>query len=338
MISLLIICALVVFTGLIIVAAMHPEVPQYSLSELKRRAKLSNHFELELRRYTYRADIITLLHSIRAVLLILEVVLLIGIFGWVIGVLLAIFIAVMYPVISQISLVQNGSRKLYLIVEQHVLSFITRIEQPLRFIRVPGAVAYKTPMKLHSTDELTELIASSPDIFGRNERLLLTATLAFANKHVSEVMTPRNVINYIKRDEFLGPLVLDELYKAGHSRLPVIADDMNHVVGVLHTRSLLSLDVKKSISAEKMMEKVVYYIHQDDTLEHALSAFLRTRHHLFIVINTERETVGLLTLEDVIEALIGRRIVDEDDIHADLRAVAKRMGNANNNAPEHVDV
>ena len=86
------------------------------------------------------------------------------------------------------------------------------------------------------------------------------------------------------------------------------------------------------------MEKKVYYIREDDTLEHALSAFIRTRHHLFIVINKNRETVGLLTLEDVMESLIGRRIVDEDDIHADLRAVAEREGKHNNAADGHVDL
>ncbi len=155
---------------------------------------------------------------------------------------------------------------------------------------------------------------------------------------VDSVMTPRSVIDFIKQSEFLGPLVLDELHALGHSRLPVIADDLDHVVGVLHLRDLLSLDVKRSVTAEKAMEKKVYYIREDDTLEHALSAFIRTRHHLFIVINKNRETVGLLTLEDVMESLIGRRIVDEDDIHADLRAVAEREGKHNNAADGHVDL
>ena len=146
------------------------------------------------------------------------------------------------------------------------------------------------------------------------------------------------MIDFIKQGEFLGPLVLDELHALGHSRLPVVADDLDHVVGVLHLRDLLSLDIKRSTTTDKAMEPKVYYIREDDTLEHALSAFLRTRHHLFIVINKNRETVGLLTLEDVIEALIGRRIVDEDDIHADLRAVAEQEGRTNNAAPGHVDL
>ena len=56
------------------------------------------------------------------------------------------------------------------------------------------------------------------------------------------------------------------------------------------------------------------------------------------MINKNRETVGLLTLEDVMESLIGRKIVDEDDIHADLRAVAEREGKTNNAAEGRVDL
>jgi len=120
------------------------------------------------------------------------------------------------------------------------------------------------------------------------------------------------------------------LHQKGHSRLPVIDGDIDHVIGILHLQSLLALDIKRSVTAEKAMEPRVYYIRQDQTLQHALAAFLRTHHHLFIVVNEFRETVGLLTLEDVIEALLGRKIIDEFDAHDDLRAVALRNINHNN--------
>jgi CBS domain containing-hemolysin-like protein len=151
-------------------------------------------------------------------------------------------------------------------------------------------------------------------------------------------MTPQSVIKYIDKKEFLGPLVLNDLHKHGHSRLPVINDDINHVVGILYLKDLLTLDVKKSATAEKIMEPKVYYIRADQTLGHALAAFLKTHHHLFIVVNEYRETVGLLTLEDVIEALIGRKIIDEFDAHDDLRAVALRNLNLNNRPDKREDV
>ena len=82
----------------------------------------------------------------------------------------------------------------------------------------------------------------------------------------------------------------------------------------------------------------VFYIHELQTLDHALAAFIKTHHHLFVVINEYRETVGILSLEDVTEALIGRKIVDEFDAHDDLRKVANHNPHKLNSAPHHTDV
>jgi CBS domain containing-hemolysin-like protein len=152
-------------------------------------------------------------------------------------------------------------------------------------------------------------------------------------------MTPRGVIDSISKKELLGPLVLDDLHKTGHSRFPVIDGDIDHVVGMLHIQDLLILDAKqRSNTVEKVMEPRVFYVREDQTLEHALTAFLRTRHHLFVVVNEFRETVGVLSLEDVIEVLLGRKIVDEFDAHDDLRAVAARNPRGNNEPQKHEDI
>ena len=123
-------------------------------------------------------------------------------------------------------------------------------------------------------------------------------------------------------DEFLGPLVLDDLHKKGHSRFPVIQGDIDHIVGMLRIQDLLTIDCKsKSYRAEKVMSRDIYYIDKDQTLSYALAAFLKTQHHLFIVINEIRETVGLLSLGDVMEELLGRKIDNEFDSDEELRKV-----------------
>jgi CBS domain containing-hemolysin-like protein len=330
--------AIIVCVCLVVVAAMHPLRPQYSLAELTRRAKKSESYTLELDRYELHASLVTLLRSMRALLLVLLVVLLIGAFGWLLGVVLALIVAVIYPAIARLKSITKVGRSLYEKIEPKLLDIAAKFERLFHILREPGVRIHETPSRLHSRDDLAELIERSKDVVGEHERTLLVAALAFPEKTVQSIMTPRSVIDFIKKGEFLGPLVLDELHALGHSRLPVIAEDLDHVVGILHLRDMLSLDVRTSATAEKVMEKKVYYIREDDALEHALAAFIRTRHHLFIVINKNRETVGLLTLEDVMEALIGRKIVDEDDVHADLRAVAEREGRANNRADGHVDL
>lgn len=332
------ILAIFIFVCLVVVASMHPVRPQYSLAELKRRSKRSDVYLLELDRYELHAALVTLLRSIRALLLVLLVVFLIGAFGWFLGIVLALILAVVYPAIARFKSVAKGGQTLYAKVEPTLLDLAAKFERIFQSLREPGVSIYEAPTRLHSSEDLAELIERSKEVVGDNERALLVAALAFPEKTVNSVMTPRTVIDFIKKGEFLGPLVLDELHALGHSRLPVIAEDIDHVVGILHLRDLLSLDERHSSTAEKAMEKKVYYIREDDTLEHALSAFIRTRHHLFIVINKNRETVGLLTLEDVMESLIGRKIVDEDDIHADLRAVAEREGKSNNASEGRIDL
>lgn len=333
----LVVIAIILFVCLVLAAAMHPVRPPYSLAELKRRAKKSDAYVLELDRYELYAALTTLLRAIRAVLLVLVVCLLIGALSWL-GGFISVLLAVIYPVIARIGGIKRGSQDMYKKIEPKLLDFADRFQRVIHAFREPSTSLRETPRKLESREDLADLIQASTDVIGPNERAFIASALAFSGRTISEVMTPRGVIDFIKKSEFLGPLVLDELHSLGHSRLPVIDEDLDHVVGVLHLRDLLSLDIKRSCTAEKTMEPKVFYIHEDDTLEHALAAFIKTRHHLFIVINKNRETVGLVTLEDVIESLIGRKIVDEDDVHEDLRAVAEREGRANNQAPDHVDL
>lgn len=334
----LVIVAVGIFACLVLVSSFRPVRSEYSHTELKRRAKKSDAFALELDRYELSLTVYAMLRIVRAILLVLLVCALIGAIGWFFGAVAAIIAAVTYPFVGRTGLVSHLGALLYKKVEPWLLKVADRFERVLHGLREPSSAPYDVPKRLHSQEELSEVIARSGDVVGEREKTLLAAALAFPDKTVESIMTPRSVIDFIKKDEFLGPLVLDELHALGHSRLPVIANDLDHVVGVLHLRDLLSLDVKRSSTAEKAMEQKVFYIRSDDTLEHALAAFIRTRHHLFIVINKSRETVGILTLEDVMEALIGRRIVDEDDIHADLRAVAEQEGKTRNTPKEHVDL
>lgn len=333
----LVLLALLFFVALVLAASMQPVRPQYSLAELKRRSKKSDAYVLELDRYELHVALSTLLRIIRALLLVIIVCLLVVVFGWF-GVFISLLAAIVYPALARVGGVRRWGQELYVKIEPKLLDITDSLERFLHIFREPSLVTHEKPRKFESREDLAEVVEQSKEVIGENERALITAALSFPDRKVSEVMTPRSVIDFIKKAEFLGPLVLDELHALGHSRLPVIDEDLDHVVGILHLRDLLSLDVRRSTTAEKAMEAKVFYIREDDTLEHALAAFIKNRHHLFIVINKNRETVGLITLEDVIEQMIGRKIVDEDDVHADLRAVAERESRSNNKAPGHVDL
>jgi CBS domain containing-hemolysin-like protein len=335
MFTFLTILAILAFVALLLVSAMKPEASPLSLSELKRRAKHSAVNKHALQREIDLPHIKTLLTVTSTLMLVGTILLVVGAFGWVIGVVIAVLVTIIYVPLAHTAQISRQSAKLYRMLEPKLLSLVQKY--PKVFIFISDA-AIQDDSRVHSKEEFQELIARSDAALTDIERKVIINALDFNTKLVSTIMTPKSVIDYIHHGEFLGPLVLDELHSLGHSRLPVIKGDLDHVIGILYLRDMLSLDVRKSATAEKVMDTRVYYVREDQTLEHALAAFLKHRHHMFIVINKQRETIGLLTIEDTIEALLGRRIVDEDDNHADLRSIAENEGRYNNTPTGHTDV
>jgi CBS domain containing-hemolysin-like protein len=335
MLTFLVVVTVLVFITLLLVSGMKPSQSLYSMSELQRRAKHSAASKAELEREKLLPGIQALLSIKIALFLILTVVLLIVTFGWALGIILAIFVAIFYMPLARSRQISKLANSLYRKLEPKLLGLVRKFPGLFSFLQ--DSPLYQD-RQIDSKEEFQELIDRSGAVLTDIERKVIVNALDFNDKPVSTIMTPKSVIDFIKKGEFLGPLVLDELHSLGHSRLPVINGDLDHVVGVLYLRDMMSLDIRNSVTAEKAMDKHVYYIREDQTLEHALAAFLKNRHHMFIVINKQRETVGLLTIEDTIEALLGRRIVDEDDNHADLRSVAEHEGRHNNTPAGHIDV
>jgi len=325
MFILLLILTVVVFILLMIVAAIRPGHSKLNLFELERRAEIGDeHAEYELVREKLLGDVVSLQRVLIAVLLVVVVVLAELTFGLLIGVVAAIIVALLYGSIARLGLIKKLSQKSYKHIEKPVLNFIQKVPILVRFLRSAPMSSGSHVLHIDSRQELQHLVAESGGVLTPEQKKLIVNSLSFNDELVKTVMTPRDSINTVKRSEFLGPLTLDELHKTGHTKLPVISGDIDHIVGILHLEGLLALDVKRSTTAEKAMEPKVYYIHEGQTLQHSLTEFLSTRHYLLIVINESRETVGLITLTDVIEALLGHKIVDEFDSHDSLHAVSKR--------------
>jgi metal transporter CNNM len=182
--------------------------------------------------------------------------------------------------------------------------------------------------RVHSKEELYKILdehkVSDYSDLDKEEIRIVRHALSFGNKQVREVMIPRRSVVSVSADEVIGPIVIDELHKSGHSRFPVTADKKSqNFIGTLYLRDLVGLN--KTSVAKQLMRSEVNYIHEEQTLDYALKVFLKTNHHLLVVVNTFEEFVGVISLEDVIEQILGRQIIDEFDEHADIRAVAKSL-------------
>ena len=331
-------CA-VIFALLVLIAGIIPKRTDMSMFELERRKSKGDHVAtLVLRREALLIRVISLQRVVTSLLLVVFVVAAVTAFGWLIGILLSAVVALEYNAIARFGVVSRQSQKLYTQYEEAILRFVEKYPRLFSIIQAALPVG-ATTSHLDSKEELEHLVATAGAVLSREEQKHILNGLKFEMREVSEIITPRGMIDSINKKEHLGPLVLSDLHQTGHSRFPVIDGDIDHIVGVLHIQDLLVIDSgKKSTSVEKAMEPRVFYIREDQTLAHALAAFIRTRHHLFIVINEFRETVGVVSLEDVMETLLGHKIVDEFDTHEDLRVVAARNPRKNNHPQKREDV
>lgn len=311
--------------GLLVSASFAPHRSRFSPFELARRKQTGEAaVDLDERRESLYGDIVSVQRVIQAVLLVGFVMSVVGALGWLTGGLIAVVVSLEYGMLASVGLVRNTGAKLYDKYEPDVLRLVNRHQAVVRWLRTTLPVAERR--RIDSREELEHLVSKSTGVLADDEKKLILGSLKFDGRQVHEIMTPKSVVDTVKRTEILGPLVLDDLHKTGHSRFPVIDEDIDHVVGILYVRDVITLDTSKQHTSkvESAMSKRVYYIREDHTLDQALTAFLSTHHHLFIVINEFRETVGIVTLEDTLEALLGRRIIDEFDAHDDMRAVAAR--------------
>lgn len=157
-----------------------------------------------------------------------------------------------------------------------------------------------------------------------SDLLIAFNAMQFGDKQVGQVMTPRRQVKLVKADELAGPILTDELHKTGFSRFPVVTDSPKaaspKIIGTLYLSQLIGYDGNAKV--KELADKEVYFINEDSSLRQALNAFLKTHHHLLIVVNSFEEMVGVLSLEDVLEQILGKQIVDEFDNYESLRAVA----------------
>jgi len=154
----------------------------------------------------------------------------------------------------------------------------------------------------------------------KDEVLIATSALTFGDENIGKVMTPIGVVKTVNEKDVLTPVMLDDLHDSGFSRFPVKGNG-DAYVGTLYFKDAVNMETSHTV--KNIMRKDVFYVNESALLDQALKAFLKTQHHLFMVVNEYEDVVGVISIEDILERIIGKRIVDEFDKYDDLRAMAK---------------
>ncbi|HUD06840.1 MAG TPA: CBS domain-containing protein [Candidatus Saccharimonadales bacterium] len=170
--------------------------------------------------------------------------------------------------------------------------------------------------------ELLEWQKEQPDSSISPDKLdVMQHVLTFNHKLVSDVLIPRREVHLVNVNEPIGPILLEELHKTGHSRFPVYEDKQDNIVGTLYIGDLLS-KAKEDGKLKDVVKHDTKYVHEDYRLGEVLKAFSTTKQHLFVVVNSFEEFVGIVTIGDILSQLLGVSLTDDFDDYENLRAVA----------------
>lgn len=142
---------------------------------------------------------------------------------------------------------------------------------------------------------------------------------------VVDIMTPRVVISACQRDQTVAEALL-EAGRAPFSRLPVFGADLDDLTGFVLKDELLMLQSKgKGGTPLAPLERKIMAVPESMSLAKLLDQLLDRREHIAVVIDEYGGTRGLVTLEDVLETLLGMEIMDEQDDVEDMRALARQQ-------------
>ncbi len=186
----------------------------------------------------------------------------------------------------------------------------------LNFIpRLHGSI--KSKKETVTEDELmtmVEVVEGEGEIKAE-EKVFITNIFEFDDTSCSEIMTPRADMFIIDASD---PMNVEEIIKTGYSRIPVIEDSIDNVIGILHVKDLFSSFLKAcSTSSQsaldvKQIMKKPYFIPESKKLDSLLQDFKQKKNHLAVVVDEHGGVSGIVTLEDVVEEIIGE-ITDETD-------------------------
>lgn len=295
----------VIVAVLIAAAAMRPGHGKVSRYELVRRADLGDSAaQASLRMYHHQAGLLGLLRAAQLLLAAASFFVLslaVGV-GWSFIVLIVVLL--LHSVLVRWTPVSHLGRGLYIKLEGYAEQLAVRV--PWLFWLLKSEQSVAPQLQLGSREELMHTIDQAGAHLTDSERHLLLHGLTFEQRTVREVMTPIDRLVTIDRHELLGPLVLNDLHKTGRHFFPVTNGSAGQIMGILGIDGYLTLDNKRSLTAEKAMTPHVVYVRDTASLRAAIKLFLQSHQHLLVVEDDQGDAVGVVTLHDCLGQLFGR--------------------------------
>ena len=197
------------------------------------------------------------------------------------------------------------------------------------FLRIFGVLRASRASQALSTEELRTVVAEAGPMIPARHRQMLLSILDLGQITVNDIMIPRQEISGIDVRENWED-ILDQLRQTPHTRLPVYDGELDNLVGILHMKRVAHELARGTLTRDRLIEiargREPYFVPEDTPLNVQLSQFQRNRRRLAFVVNEYGDIEGLVTLEDILEEIVGEFTTDpatvtHKDVHAERPGV-----------------
>ncbi len=167
-----------------------------------------------------------------------------------------------------------------------------------------------------SVDDLSQALELAVGDKTDASKKMLVDIVKFGNTSVKQIMTPRPDMVAMPDDSLFDD-VLERIRNAGYSRLPIYGESLDQIIGILYTKDLLEHTDKPKSFAWNNLIRPAYFVPESKKIDDLLQEFRAKKIHLAIVVDEYGGTSGLITLEDIIEEVVGE-INDEFDLEDNI--------------------
>lgn len=319
---------LVSFSGLF--SGLTIGILSLSVEDLKIESDMGNRYAKAILPIRKRGNLVlsTLLLSNVVVNSVLSIFLSEMSSGVVGAILSIILITVFGEILPQALAIRHGLRLAYfaLPILRVAVAVFYPVSMPISML-LDRLVGDALP-SIRSKRKLSKVLEYIEDqgIIDSDEERILLGGVSFSDKRVSDVMTPIDEAFMLPDTAILSDGLLHDIYASGYSRIPIYHEDRYDIVGILYAKKLAIVNPEDGTVISEVMSTDVPKILSNANLDGVFNKFRLKKKHLFIVYHADSDAVGVVTLEDILEKILGAHIEDETDdprhaIHAaDIRA------------------